>query len=270
LLRGRLLAIFAVLSLFAVLPASADARSFGSRTLKQGSRGHDVRVLQDYLTRAGFRTAVDGRFGPGTKRRVRSWERSAGRRVDGRVTKRDARALRRVVERGEEARTKSQPVMETVAAEPAVDPAASGGAAFVQVSRATLNPDGTATAPPDAPQAVKDIIAYGNEIAFKPYKYGGGHGKWYDSGYDCSGSISYPLHFAGLLDRALDSTGFESYGAAGPGTWVTIYANAGHAYMVVAGLRFDTSAAKAQANGSRWTAKMRSADGFVVRHPVGL
>ena len=107
---------------------------------------------------------------------------------------------------------------------------------------AQIGPDGLAIAPASAPDPVKAIIAAGNQIASKPYKYGGGHGKWNDSGYDCSGSVSYALHGAGLLDRARCPPGdFESWGDPGPGQWVTIYAKASHAYMVVAGIRFDTS-----------------------------
>ena len=107
--------------------------------------------------------------------------------------------------------------------------------------KAVVAANGLATAPAGAPPLVQAIIAAGNRIATKPYKYGGGHGKWADSGYDCSGSVSFALHGAGLLDEALDSTGFMSWGDAGPGQWVTIYAKGSHTYMVVAGLRFDTS-----------------------------
>src|SRR4029077_8943637 len=106
---------------------------------------------------------------------------------------------------------------------------------------AVLNPDGTATAPDSAPDIVKAVIDAGNRIIDKPYKYGGGHGRWEDTGYDCSGSMSYAFHGAGMLDEALDSTGFESWGEPGKGTWVTIFAKGDHAYMIVAGLRFDTS-----------------------------
>ena len=101
-----------------------------------------------------------------------------------------------------------------------------------------------------------------------PYKYGGGHGTYHDSGYDCSGSISYALHYAGLLRTPLDSSGFMSYGLPGPGRHVTIYANAGHAYMVVDHRRFDTSAIGE--TGSRWTSTHRSSSGYAVRHPPGL
>jgi cell wall-associated NlpC family hydrolase len=123
-------------------------------------------------------------------------------------------------------------------------------------------------APEPMPAEVQEIIDAADEIATKPYKYGGGHGRWRDTGYDCSGSISYALHGAGLLDTPLDSTGFMSWGEPGKGEWVTIYANAGHAYMVVAGRRFDTSSSKR--SGTRWSDTMRSARGYRVRHPEGL
>jgi hypothetical protein len=115
---------------------------------------------------------------------------------------------------------------------------------------------------------VARIVRAANRIATMPYKYGGGHGTYNDSGYDCSGSVSYALHYAGLLRTPLDSSGFESYGLPGPGRHVTIYANAGHAYMVVDHRRFDTSAISE--TGSRWTSTHRSSAGYVVRHPPGL
>jgi cell wall-associated NlpC family hydrolase len=128
--------------------------------------------------------------------------------------------------------------------------------------------DGTAVAPRNVPGVVAVVIAAGNEIATKPYKWGGGHGAWSDSGYDCSGSVSFALAGAGLLDSPLDSRGFMRWGDEGPGRWISIYANDGHAFMVVAGLRFDTSGAQ---GGTRWQpARGRSYDGFVVRHPPGL
>jgi peptidoglycan hydrolase-like protein with peptidoglycan-binding domain len=116
--------------------------------------------------------------------------------------------------------------------------------------------------------AVWRVIASANRIARTPYRYGGGHGRYHDSGYDCSGSVSFALHFAGLLRTPLDSSGFMSYGAPGRGRHITIYANAGHAYMVVDGRRFDTSAISE--TGSRWTSTHRSSAGYVVRHPKGL
>jgi hypothetical protein len=112
------------------------------------------------------------------------------------------------------------------------------------------------------------LIAAANRIARAPYKYGGGHGTYHDSGYDCSGSVSYALHYAGVLHTPLDSSGLMSYGLPGRGRHVTIYANAGHAYMVVDHRRFDTSAIGE--TGSRWTSTHRSAAGYAVRHPRGL
>jgi cell wall-associated NlpC family hydrolase len=122
--------------------------------------------------------------------------------------------------------------------------------------------------PPGAPAAVAQVIAAGNAIATLPYIWGGGHGSFQASGYDCSGSVSYALAAAGLLSSPLDSTGFESWGEPGPGRWITVYANAGHAWMTVAGWRFDTVALAS--GGTRWSQSMASAAGFVVRHPPGL
>jgi peptidoglycan hydrolase-like protein with peptidoglycan-binding domain len=115
---------------------------------------------------------------------------------------------------------------------------------------------------------LRRLVRAANRIAEAPYRFGGGHRTFDDSGYDCSGSISFALHGAGLLTYALDSTGFMRYGEPGPGRHVTIFANPNHAYMVIDGRRFDTSALRE--TGSRWTSKSRSADGFVVRHPPGL
>ena len=128
---------------------------------------------------------------------------------------------------------------------------------------------GVAVAPLGAPNVVAAVIQAGNQIARTPYKWGGGHGAWADTGYDCSGSVSFALAGAGLLSSPLDSTGFEHWGAAGPGRWITVYANSGHAFMVVAGLRFDTGGLHAPTR-TRWQPTMRSTAGFVARHPPGL
>jgi cell wall-associated NlpC family hydrolase len=134
---------------------------------------------------------------------------------------------------------------------------------------AALNPDRrTAMAPAAAPQEVKDAIAAANRITRKPYKWGGGHGRWRDTGYDCSGTVSYVLHAAGLLKQARDSSGLMSYGDRGAGDWITVYAHGGHAYMIIAGLRFDTSGRGEE--GPRWRPEPRSGRGYVTRHPAGL
>jgi hypothetical protein len=126
----------------------------------------------------------------------------------------------------------------------------------------------TAIAPAGAPAAVVKAVAAANRLTRKPYRWGGGHGRWRDSGYDCSGTVSYVLHAAGLLTASRDSTGFMSYGGRGKGAWITLYANGGHAYMSIAGLRFDTSGQGE--SGPRWRLEPRSDRAFVKRHPVGL
>ena len=141
--------------------------------------------------------------------------------------------------------------------------------AFLQTGkRARVLGDGTAVAPENAPDVVKRVIMAANEIAKFPYKWGGGHGAWRDTGYDCSGSVSFALAGAGLLGRPLTSGGFMSFGAPGHGRWITIYANQGHMFMVVAGLRFDTSG-QGRA-GTRWQSEVRSTAGFAARRIPGL
>jgi cell wall-associated NlpC family hydrolase len=134
--------------------------------------------------------------------------------------------------------------------------------------RARVLRDGTAMAPENAPEVVKRVILAANQIAKFPYKWGGGHGAWRDNGYDCSGSVSFALAGAGLLDRPLTSGLLAGYGAPGPGRWITIYANSGHVFMVVAGLRFDTSGAGRA--GTRWQDAARPVGGYAVRHIPGL
>jgi hypothetical protein len=247
-LRKPTVPALCALTLLAV-PAAADAR-LGERTLRTGMSGSDVRALQRHLDRIDIPTNVDGQYGPGTAASVREFEAEEGRRANGVATRYEQRLLRK----------RSSAVEDEPAEEDSTEEAPG--------SEATLTASGLAVPPADAPQEVKDIIRAGNRIARKPYKYGGGHGRWRDSGYDCSGSISYALHAAGLLDTPLASGGFMRWGERGRGEWVTIRANAGHAYMIVAGLRFDTSARKI--GGSRWTDEMRSARGYRGRHPEGL
>jgi hypothetical protein len=148
-----------------------------------------------------------------------------------------------------------------------------GSRAGQAIDAAGLGPGGLATVPPAAPARVAAIINAANSVARKPYVYGGGHGRladetFVDSAYDCSGSVSFALAAAGLVDSPMDSSALARFGRAGPGRWVTIYANAGHAFMTVAGLRFDTSGR--DAGGSRWQADSRTVAGFTVRHPAGL
>jgi hypothetical protein len=136
------------------------------------------------------------------------------------------------------------------------------------ITKATALPNGVALPPLEAPEEVKQIIEAGNIIARSPYLWGGGHGKWLDKGYDCSGSVSFALAAAGLLSGPLASGPLMSWGEPGRGKWVTIYANDGHVFMDVAGVLFDTS--NARVTGSRWGNEMRATSGFVARHPAGL
>jgi hypothetical protein len=145
--------------------------------------------------------------------------------------------------------------------------AATGGASLDPVGPAgdaRLAKDGTAIPPADAPRKVVKAIEAANEIEDKPYKWGGGHGSWKDKGYDCSGAVSYALRAAGLVDTPLDSSGFMSWGKRGKGDWITVYSNSGHAYAVIAGLRWDTS--MTSGDGPGWSKEMRSSSGFKVRN----
>lgn len=129
----------------------------------------------------------------------------------------------------------------------------------------------TAVAPKAAPKPIKAMIRAANSITRKPYKWGGGHGRWYDSGYDCSGSVSFVLRAGGYLSYPLVSGDLAKWGAKGAGNWVRIYANRNHVFMVIAGLRFDTSSYGAGGgSGPRWRGTVRPTRGFKLRHPAGL
>jgi hypothetical protein len=129
---------------------------------------------------------------------------------------------------------------------------------------------GRAIPPPGAPAAVRAAIAAANRIDHRPYVWGGGHLGWRSHGYDCSGAVGYVLHAVGMLDQTVVSGQLESWGEGGLGRWITVYANAEHTYMVIAGLRFDTRDDPPGVSGPRW--HMGSVDGneFVARHPAGL
>jgi hypothetical protein len=187
--------------------------------------------------------------------------------------------------------TQAEPEAEATPVEPASDDApatgaptddqvkaelqqAYGGKGGTNLDQAAIDHNGLAIIPDTAPRKLVALMHAANDVARKPYVYGGGHGRvageiWTDSAYDCSGSVSYALAAAGYLDGPETSGTLMRFGKPGPGKWVTIYANAGHTFMVVAGLRFDTSGR--QNTGTRWQpANARSYAGFAVRHPVGL
>jgi hypothetical protein len=140
--------------------------------------------------------------------------------------------------------------------------------------KAKLKKNGLAVAPANAPIQVQMAINAGNQIRTYPYRYGGGHRSFFDSGYDCSGAVSYVLHAAGLLTSPMPSGPLASgWGSYGKGRWITVYANAGHAYMVVAGIRFDTSAVGESINagsGPRWRASKRPAKGYTAKYYPSL
>jgi peptidoglycan hydrolase-like protein with peptidoglycan-binding domain len=227
------------------------SQHLGERTLKLGMKGHDVRVLQSYLSLAGYDTTVDGSFGASTKASVIAFEAANNVSADGIFTYADSLLLRQIVAQ-----------------------AMTGGS----VQKARINRDGTATAPSSAPVIVQEVIAAANRIIDKPYIYAGGHGRWNDKGYDCSGSVSYALHGGNLLTASEDSTELESYGSPGPGRWITVYADAAHTWVVVAGIAFDTADFGGpnipSGTGPRWrsnpTGNLADGGHYIVRHPTGL
>ena len=258
-------ASFALAAVMATTPAAAGA-AFGDHVLRPGDRGREVRVLQRWLTLTGFATNVDGHFGRRTRMAVRRYERANGLRVDGWVSREQAQGIRARAYAARAAGTGRAPA--AAAAVPQ-----HGGTApeplLTPTPNAVIGPDGlTAMIPADAPPQVRDAIVAANRVVGKPYRWGGGHARVEDDGYDCSGTVSYALMGAGLLRGPLDSTGLKRFGQAGAGAWITVYANAAHTYAVIAGLRLDTSGTGGQ--GPRWHAAGRSGKGFVVRHPPGL
>jgi len=242
-----------------MVPATADA-ALGGRTLRVGARGADVRELQGYLDAAGYPASQTGYFTIYTARRVREFEMDHRLRVNGIVEPAQARQIRAAA----------------TASPSSGGTTPSGGTAptavrttFVPGPRARLLADGTAAAPASAPPVVKRVIAAGNVIARTPYKWGGGHARWNDTGYDCSGTVAYALRGGGFLGGATPSFGsFNNFGAPGTGRWITLVMNSGHIYMVVAGLRFDSSGRAV--TGSRWQTQMRPLAGWRIRHPAGL
>jgi peptidoglycan hydrolase-like protein with peptidoglycan-binding domain len=235
----------------------------GQRALQQGMTGADVKVLQQDLRTTGYPTSVDGRFGTATKQSVVYFQRDNDLPPNGVVTYADALYLREMV------------------AIVAVHGQYKGlGPTFYDTPPgvATINPNGTATAPYGAPLQVQEMIAAANEIIDTPYVWGGGHGSWKSYGYDCSGAVSYALHGPNLLSSPEDSTSLESYGDPGPGRWVTIYADASHAFIVIAGRAFDTADFGGPnipaGTGPRWrsnpTGNLVDGGDYVIRHPTGL
>ncbi|HEY2161995.1 MAG TPA: peptidoglycan-binding domain-containing protein [Solirubrobacteraceae bacterium] len=228
--------------------ASQSGKHLGDRVLWPGMTGHDVRVLQQYLTFAGYSTAITGSFDMATRGNVVAFERAQHLSTTGVVTLKVAKALRK--------------------------------AAIASLPHGTvrINSDGTATAPVGAPSAVVSMVNAANRIIHTSYCYAGGHGSWNSSCYDCSGSVGYVLHAAGMLSSPEPSGSMESWGSAGAGRWISVYANSGHVFMVIAGRAFDTADFGGpnipSGSGPRWrsnpTGNLADGGGYVVRHPAGL
>jgi cell wall-associated NlpC family hydrolase len=299
-IHGRLAAMLAALALLLAPAAVAEA---AAKPLKRGAHGVRVERVQHWL---GLH--ADGIFGTGTRRAVKRFQRRNGLTADGIVGPATFRALRRVARAGAQPRASSNrggrgsairdlqrrlgiaadgvfgPATHRavkrfqrahgLAADGVVGPATwtalgvRGRTAVLKRRRGDRAPAHVPVTGTGLPAVVERVIAAGDRIAGKPYKYGGGHAKWNDTGYDCSGSVSYALHGAGLLDAALTSGDFMSWGEPGKGRWITIYAAPGHVYMIVNGRRFDTSGR--DRSGTRWQPNDRSPSGYTVRHPAGL
>lgn len=135
--------------------------------------------------------------------------------------------------------------------------------------KARLLTNGMLVPPKSAPARVKQAISYANRIRNKPYLWGGGHTRWWDSGYDCSGSVSYALRGGSFIDSPMPSGPLMQWGLNGEGRWITVYANAGHTYAVIAGYRWDTSGNGGGRTGPSWHEDDRSSSGYVARHPAG-
>jgi hypothetical protein len=136
-------------------------------------------------------------------------------------------------------------------------------------AKAKLLPNGMLIPPKSAPPRVQAVIAAANKIRSKPYVFGGGHASWWARGYDCSGSVSFALHGGGFLESPLPSGPMEKWGLPGEGRWITVYANGGHAYAVIAGYRWDTSGDEGGETGPRWHEELRDNIGYIARHPAG-
>jgi Putative peptidoglycan binding domain len=278
--RGSIAAALVAALLLVAGPADA-------KPLKRGSEGPRVAKVQRWLG-----VPADGIFGPGTKRAVKRFQHRHGLTADGIVGPVTWTSLKRSRARksssgggkrsavvllqrelgigadgifgpATEAAVKSFQRRHGLTADGIVGPATWG--ALGHPGRGTILKQRGRSG---GSNVVARVVRAADRIQSKPYKYGGGHGRWNDSGYDCSGSVSYALHGAGLLSSPLTSGGFMRWGAPGKGRRITIYASPSHVYMVVDGRRFDTTGRNE--SGSRWQASDRSSAGYVVRHPPGL
>jgi cell wall-associated NlpC family hydrolase len=247
----------------AALPISAPAQLPADMTAPDSVRTPTGRILAEMTRRLGTprQVALAAHRRARLIARIRARERAAARAAA-------AAAAARAASGG--AGQASYWVDSQAGSVAETNPSSPAETAWLQGGRGGwVEPTGFARAPLDAPAAIKRVIAAGNQIARAPYVWGGGHGAWQDRGYDCSGSVSYALAAGGMLGWSETSGQLMSWGAPGPGRWLTIYANGGHVFMYVAGLRFDTSG-RAGDHASRWQLAPRTANGFAARHYPGL
>src|SRR5215217_2999704 len=277
--------VAACLAAGAVLVSASPAEA----VLKRGSHGPRVENVQRWLG-----IGADGIFGPGTKRAVKRFQRSHGLAVDGVVGPATYRALARRAHKangggGGGSRRSAVALVQRrlgIAADGVFGPQTEAAVTAFQRDHGLIS-DGivgpatwAALGEPGRSRILRRrgggggggkvgrIIAAANRIVGKPYRFGGGHASFEDSGYDCSGAVSYALHGAGLLASPMPSGAFTSYGAPGPGRRVTIYANSGHMFMVVDGRRFDSTGTNGR--GPLWYDVPRPTLGYIARHPPGL
>lgn len=276
--------------------------------LQLGMQGSDVTILQRDLSALNFKIPASGRFNAPTLRELKAFQRRYHLTVDGVAGPTTIRALERllsskyhITETAVTAREMASGMAVTATSDnqplPAGDSGLSGGVGLGTTTTTTgttttgtgTTTTGTTTTPsstvqdatlingiavpaPGTPQAIVQMLDAGNQIAFDPYVYGGGHGSFTATGYDCSGSVSYVLHAGNLLASPLDSEQFLQYGLAGQGNWITIYTNGPtHVYMEIAGLWFDTAAQTALNGNDRWSPVRIAEPGygtFKARHPA--
>jgi peptidoglycan hydrolase-like protein with peptidoglycan-binding domain len=250
-------------SIMAPVKQNGSSKHLGNRVLHPGMHGHDVRVLQAYLTVDGYPTTVDGDYGPATKSSVVAWQTANNVKANAVFTYADSRKLRKDVAKAESnPRSSRNKSLQTT-------PGAT----------ATIDADGDARAPASAPQQVKTMIAAANSIDTTSYCYAGGHASWNSSCYDCSGATGFVLHKAGLLSSPEPSGSMEDQWQPGKGKWVTVYAAGSHVFIVIAGLAFDTAQygpTTPAGSGPRWLTKanvlanLSDGNDYVARHPAGL
>jgi peptidoglycan hydrolase-like protein with peptidoglycan-binding domain len=248
----------------ATTPTTTQATSvatnlLGRRVLHLGMRGADVKQMQHALSAAGYPTTADGQFGPATQASVKRYQRATGLRANGILSRSEARTLQSATQ------TTTRTATATTSATTAD-------------GTATIASNGELELPSGAPAAVQQIVAAANSIIDTNYEWGGGHGSFQSSGYDCSGAVSFALHGGDLLSSPEDSTGLETYGQPGKGAWVTVYSDPSHAFLVVDGRAFDTADYGGpnipSGSGPRWrlnpTGNLQDGGSYVARHPAGL